>query len=385
MIPLILKGLLSIIFTVAISSGSDVSVVMTMMIRDEEVNLKTNLELWMPFIDYFVFIVDKRSSDGSVFVINDKLKNRNKFKIFYNEFSGFGPTRTLSLERAWESFPQASHILIADPDWKPDISTIKKNELESDADAYRFLIYDRNGDTTRRCDWLLKHRKGLKMRYNLHEVLDIGTQYKMKTISWTIHEIEKPGTWHSKVGHGHSMSLQRYFFDLELLYKDLKQYGHDPHTHYYLGVTNEAVFTKSVQKGEHHKKFEQYLNESIKYLKLRIQSTYEHEFFEERWGALLTLRDYEKAALWLTMCREFSQANTECSVALIRLYLSTGRLKHANDELRIVLQTKKQQRQMLNFYKSYDCDVPMLALEIFAHRFRLESSSFNAEDAKYMH
>ena len=72
------------------------------------------------------------------------------------------------------------------------------------------------------------------MRYNLHEVLDIG-MYNIKNIQWTIHEIEKIGSWHATVGHGHSMSLKRYEFDLDLLQKDLIIYGHDPHTHYYLG------------------------------------------------------------------------------------------------------------------------------------------------------
>lgn len=72
------------------------------------------------------------------------------------------------------------------------------------------------------------------MRYNLHEVLDIG-MYTVKNIPWVIHEIEKAGSWHTTVGHGHSMSYQRYEFDLALLEKDLTVYGHDPHTHYYLG------------------------------------------------------------------------------------------------------------------------------------------------------
>jgi len=39
-------------------------------------------------------------------------------------------------------------------------------------------------------DWLLKHKAGLKMRYHLHEVLDIG-YYTVKNIPWVVHEIEK--------------------------------------------------------------------------------------------------------------------------------------------------------------------------------------------------
>ena len=125
--------------------------------------------------------------------------------------------------------------MIADPDWRVDLSTVKKSDLDLESDAFRFLIYDRNGQSTRRCDWLLKNRKGLAMRYHLHEVLHIGEHYTWKLIEWQFHEIEKPGSWHSTVGHGNSFSAKRYLFDLDLLRKDLDVYGHDPHTHYYLG------------------------------------------------------------------------------------------------------------------------------------------------------
>ena len=45
---------------------------------------------------------------------------------------------------------------------------MKKSDLSTNADVYRFLIYDRNGDTTRQCDWFLKHREGkIIYLYNL--------------------------------------------------------------------------------------------------------------------------------------------------------------------------------------------------------------------------
>ena len=60
---------------------------------------------------------------------------------------------------------------IADPDWRPDVSTIDKSHLNiREYDVFRFTIVDRSGITTRQCDWLLRHRAGLAMRYHLHEV-----------------------------------------------------------------------------------------------------------------------------------------------------------------------------------------------------------------------
>jgi hypothetical protein len=142
------------------------------------------------------------------------------------------------------------------------------------------------GVTRRRMDWLLLHRAGLKMRYSLHEVLDIG-QYQVKNLDWIVYEIEQLGTWHATVGHGHSHGISRYEFDLSLLTKDLATYPHDPHVDYYLGITNyafsEAMFSEKA-----------YVNTSsvenaIKYLEKRVLSVYDDEFVEERWASMYTL------------------------------------------------------------------------------------------------
>ena len=271
-----------------------------MIIRDEVVNLKSNLALWLKSIDFFVFLVDERTSDGSEQVIRDIIGTRASFQIMTYKFDGFGPARTLSLEQAYKFYPLATHVYIADPDWRPEVSTINKADLDNVHDAFRFLIYDRNGQTTRRCDWLLRHRKGLAMRYNLHEVLDIGETYRVKVIDWIVREIEKPGSWHTNVGHGSSMSSKRYKFDLDLLQKDLAIYGHDPHTHYYLGVTHEAYAEHKMKENKVKenvltrnetllKEIEYHFNQSEHYLKLRIQSKYVSEFKEERWGCMFML------------------------------------------------------------------------------------------------
>ena len=80
--------------------------------------------------------------------------------------------------------------MIADPDWRPDISTMMKSDLDLTSDVFYIKIYDRNNVTTRRLDWILRQRSGLKMRYHLHEVVDIGSRTG-KSTSWVIHEIEK--------------------------------------------------------------------------------------------------------------------------------------------------------------------------------------------------
>lgn len=258
-----------------------------MILRDEAVNIKSNLPLWLSIVDYFVFMVDTRTQDDTHDAIKSILRNK-EFKIVPYLFDGFGPARTASLQNAWKHFPHATHVWIADPDWKPDTSTININDLD-DTSVFRFLIYDRNGETTRRCDWLLRHREGLAMKYYLHEVLDIG-YYEWKVIDWVLHEIEQKGSWHTTVGHENSMSAKRYLFDLELLEKDLLLYGHDPHTHRYLGVTHDAYAERMLAAhGFITPEIEHHMLLAIKFLTLRVTSTYDDEFLEERWGCMYSL------------------------------------------------------------------------------------------------
>jgi hypothetical protein len=264
---------------------------MTMICRDESINFKSNLNHWFDVVDYFVFLIDSRTSDDSVTTLHALFKTRRlDYKIKLYNFTGFGDARTLSLTEAFLTFPNATHVLIADPDWFPLLHTINKNELDLEHDVFRFTIYDRNEVTTRKMDWLLKHRKGLKMRYNLHEVLDIGN-YSAKVIGWEVKEIEKKGTWHTTIGHAHSMSAKRYLFDLQLLSKDLSVYGHDPHTHYYLGITYQAYVEKVLETATSDVVVEvqNEVDLTIKYLLLRIYSEYEDDFIEERWAAMYIL------------------------------------------------------------------------------------------------
>ena len=266
------------------------SIVMTMILRDEAVNIRANLPLWIDKIDYFIFMVDYRTKDDTVNAIAEVLGGQRDYKNLSYAFEGFGPARTESLEAAWQYFPQATHVWIADPDWRAQVDTINVDDLNLYADAFRFKIFDRNGFSTRQCDWLLRHKEGLKMKYHLHEVLDVGASYQHMKVGWVVNEIEKAGTWHATVGHGNSMSAPRYLFDLSMLYKDLEIYPHDPHTDYYLGVTHEAYASQLITDGHPHDDLVDYhIDLAIKYMEKRIRSVYDAEFSEERWGVLMML------------------------------------------------------------------------------------------------
>ena len=131
------------------TSKSTASIVLTMILRDEEVNLRSNLPLWNGLIDYYVFLIDDRTVDHSEDTIRRILRSDETYVIAPFCFEGFGQARTEALQLAWEHFPAASHVLIADPDWRPDVATISKDDLHQSAETYEFTIFDRNGYTER--------------------------------------------------------------------------------------------------------------------------------------------------------------------------------------------------------------------------------------------
>lgn len=66
-------------------------------------------------------------------------------------------------------------------------------------------------------------------------------------VSCSINCIVSAG-WHVKTGHQHSVSYNRFLFDLDLLTKDLEEQGNKPeaHTLYYLGITHFALIEAGV-------------------------------------------------------------------------------------------------------------------------------------------
>ena len=170
------------------------------------------------------------------------------------------------------------------------------------------------------------------------------------------------------------MSSDRYLFDLSLLEKDYDYYGHDPHTHYYLGITHEAYAEKGAAENRITRdEYEYHGRQAVKYLKLRVESQYADEFYEERWSAIYLIAvtylniigDIESAMTWFALCRDFSPPQTECSIALIGIYLSHGLIEKAWEETILMLKADRKDRQMMNYISLLQCEVPSLVKQVF--------------------
>ncbi len=373
------------------------SIVLTMISRDEGVNFKSNLALWLPIVDYFTILVDNRTIDDSHAIINQILEGRAKgYKIIDYVFDGFGSSRTLSLREAWKHFPQATHVIIGDPDWKPNTGTMAKSDLDFLHTVFRFTVYDRSGVTYRQMDWMLLHREGLKMRYNLHEVLDISLDsYFVKSIPWVSHEIEQKGSWHTTVGHNNSFSLKRLMFDVSLLEKDLVEYGHDPHTHNYLGITYHGIVEELYKLSNNvmTTEVEKFIALATKYLVLRATSSYESEFAEERLYSAMLLgsiyinmfNDLTNGEKWMQICYTYDESRTECAIHLARIKVALGDLTGAVEIVTKLIRLEPPKRAgMLNFINVWTCTIPTLALEILSQHLYSVGSHHGLPLVKYL-
>ena len=89
---------------------------------------------------------------------------RNRFVFFYS-FEDFAQARNAVLRSTSHNFPSASHVLIADADWRPQQETLNLSDLDFDHGTFQFRIWDHSGHTTRLAGWLLRNDPGLKFKY----------------------------------------------------------------------------------------------------------------------------------------------------------------------------------------------------------------------------
>lgn len=152
-------------------------------------------------------------------------------------------------------------------------------------------------------------------------------------------------------------------FDLDLLYKDLEQYGHDPHTHKYLGVTHLAYVLGQVvttaPDGTEKVTFsentidpvvaDQY-QRGLYYCGLRVNpdTKYDVEFREERWDCMLQMAltasvmgHFAEAEKWYLECHAFSPHVPRCMYSLTALFAQSNN----NDKAFRYLKVRKEGRE----------------------------------------
>ncbi|GMI10243.1 hypothetical protein TrVE_jg91 [Triparma verrucosa] len=386
--------LLLLIFlpTTAVSAEPPITLACLLMVRDEAFNIRQNIPLWYSkdpsFFDAFVVAVDERTTDDTVLALEQTIPAHVPRHIFHYSFDGFGNSRTEVFEHAWAKFSKISHVMVADPDWKPNMDLISKSDLTHSIETYQFKIWDRSGLTTRNTNWLMKHTPGLYFEYYVHELLRFahGGPYldRQKNLKWEVSEVESGNSWHQTVGHGEagnrgaSRTYKRFEFDLSLLEREQKdlRYTDSQHTLYYLGAIYCAMVEGSPDysvpfltglpltptQQEHAEKCVYYHTKRIELHKDSINT--ELTYASHRWlpySYFYMLLDFESAVPHYKNCIAFDPERVDCPMELSKLYTWTARHEEAyNLSLETILMPYAD-RSFANSFYTYVCMVPLQA------------------------
>mmetsp|Transcript_10887 Transcript_10887/g.32488 ORF Transcript_10887/g.32488 Transcript_10887/m.32488 type:complete len:477 (+) Transcript_10887:271-1701(+) len=313
------------------------SLLLALMARDEEANLRANLPRLSELTDAAVCGVDDRTVDASARAVTETLRNAAHF-VFYLRFAGFGRARTEVFREGWAAFPRASHVLVLDPDWEATPGTLKKAQLDFKHRTFLFTVWDRNGLTMRTLNWLVRWEAGLSFEHQLHEQLvqpPARQPGHANLLTWRfVERADVRMSWHA--AHGHSQSYGRYLADLEVLKANLGELGpNDSHTLYYLGVTHLSALEALLGIGEHPRtaQAEEHMAGAVAWLTLRLKppiaavSAHEHTLAATRWlghAHQYLTHDRSAAHSQYEACVTFDNTRVDCRVFLAKLARDEG-------------------------------------------------------------
>ena len=290
--------------------------------------------------------------------------------------------------------------MVVDPDWKPNMSLIKKEDLAGPHDSYQFKIWDRSGITTRNCNWLMAHKEGHYFDYYVHEFLrfkDGGPFLEAQNaLSWEVSEVESDSSWHQTVGHGAktgaSRTYKRFLFDVSLLLKEQAdpRYADSAHTLYYMGAAHCALVEADeeyklpfLNKGEKLTD-RQRLNaqKGVEYLEKRIEMHLSAPERELTWSAFrwlayakfYLLQDYPSALTWYGKCIAFDPERVDCKIELSKLHTILGDHRSAYFQALDAALTPYPDRSFSNNFYIYDCIVPLQTSRAVANYISFQSN-----------
>ena len=191
---------------VGATATTEVRLAVLLLIRDEASLVRDHLPLWLPLAYCAVAAVDERTVDDSAAAFMEatdgapslvaaeaagKLRPAVLRRFAYHfSFEGLGPARTGLLREAASRFPEATHALFVDPDWRPVRATAGalRSAAATGKTALAFRVRDRNGRTERLLDWCFAMDGGAYVKYRWHEEL-VHPAYDAALLDWDVDEV----------------------------------------------------------------------------------------------------------------------------------------------------------------------------------------------------
>lgn len=148
------------------------TLLLNMLIKDESAHLDRTLPAWAKIIDYWVIGVDRLNTDDSAEIIHKHL-GHIPGEIVVVDFDGMGPTWTILVEHGVANFPEATHGIIADADFKPMEGTLDKWQLDVRCSKHMYTIWTGDHSNARKMDWIYRNIPGARVERRVHQTVKV--------------------------------------------------------------------------------------------------------------------------------------------------------------------------------------------------------------------
>jgi glycosyltransferase involved in cell wall biosynthesis len=214
------------------------------------------------FIDRWC-ILDTGSTDGTQDIIKRVLKNK-KGTLYEEPFVDFKVSRNRCLELAGKS---CKFIMMLD-DTYSIIGDLRNflNEIRGDQFSDSFSLLIQSEDNEYYSNRIIKSKSNLRYIHKIHEVIDNNDN-----VNVTIPK-DKAIIFDNRSEYMETRTMDRKQFDLQLLFKELKEFPDDPRSLYYIAQTYGCIGDE-VNKAKY---FELRINHPVEgYVQEKIDSYFE--------------------------------------------------------------------------------------------------------------
>jgi hypothetical protein len=84
-------------------------------------------------------------------------------------FDGMGPTWTVLVQEGLKRFPNITHGIIADADFRPMVASFDKMELDIRCSKHLFTMYTPEHNNRRKLDWIYRNVPGARVERRTHQ------------------------------------------------------------------------------------------------------------------------------------------------------------------------------------------------------------------------
>jgi len=290
------------------------TLLLCMLTKNEEANLDRTLPHWAPLISAWVIGIDRHNTDNSTGVIHRHVGHIPGETVVV-DFDGMGTTWSRLVKVGIERFPNVTHGIVSDADFKPlypETFPLVRSQLDPLSSKHMYVIQTPGTDRTqRRMDWIYRNLPGARVARRVHQTVygpSIPDAHPMTVLDLTIEE--QPGGYQDRTG-------RKFHNYIEQLEQDLRELPDDARTLYYLGHAHWDIFLShsDAPSAEDWSN----LTRSREYFARRAANASHIEGYEERFFAMLKLgemeerffRNYTAAIMWWERARDADPVRAE--------------------------------------------------------------------------